>query len=229
MLHINLLPPERRKLKRTPLYAMVLLVMGLLMVLGAGITTFHFWTELPLLEARVEEERAAAAALEPFARRNEELKRDIDATRSKVVSLRGVLDRKIHWSEVLDVVREAFTNSRVTVKEITLSLGPSPPHPKDVNLPPGRPGTFRVTVTGKLILGLSSKGWEQGMDIPADYAYLEKLKRDLRENPRLRQYFAEVRPRTFEAPPPTTEETEPGLPRQVVVPFVIELLSEKPV
>lgn len=120
MLRINLLPPEKRKLKKTPLYAFVPLVIGVAIVMAVVAGSAFLYFETQAVQQQRAQQEAHLARLMPVVQEHDSLQKQLQDLNERIKKVLDVTQRDIEWSRTLKNVLEVFgKNPKVWVDEIT--------------------------------------------------------------------------------------------------------------
>lgn len=119
MLRINLLPPEKRKLKKTPLYAFLPLVIGVAIVMAVAAGSVFVYFEKQSVDRQIAETEAHLKRLEPAVREHDHLQKQLQDLNERIKKVLDVTQRDIEWSRTLKNVLEVFgKNPKVWLDEI---------------------------------------------------------------------------------------------------------------
>lgn len=199
MLKVNLLPPEKRKLKRTPYYALVPLVVSVALLTGSLAASAYFWLENQRLETEIANAEQEVMRLTPKKEEFERLSQQIAQESGRIRSIEQMTQRKVLWGEVMAAVVEVTSkNPRVWLDEVVyLDKGRAEAmerkyNPQSSSKPPYGI-SMRCNIAPDLVEDPKSPGGKPKAVTNVDY--MIKFRRDLKEHPKLRQIFPEFHPK----------------------------------
>lgn len=218
MLQINLLPPERRRLRRTPIYAMVPLVSGVALITGSlALSVFFYLQKIALdRERKTVEKELNEVRLE--ARRYDALERQLDAIRKQMAEIDQVARREIAWSEVIrDLTDVISKNPGIWVEEINIL---DSNRAESVSRRFQKDRTRRSVGYGiELKVNAAPVAVEENGETRwvADPARLFNFRRDLKTHPGIRERFPNVWPLSPEWKKKTSTKSKEGFYLQTSV------------
>jgi hypothetical protein len=198
MLKVNLLPPEKRKLKRTPYYALVPLVVSVALLTGSIAAAVLFYMEDQELQQQIAAAKVEVSQLEPFKARYEALDGEIKLIQGRIGSIEQITKRSVFWGEVLAALVEVTSkNPRVWLDDISYL---------DANRAQAKSRQYDPTGQGKppYAIQLTCNIAPDAVEDPkkadkvkyqTNVAYMIKFRRDLKEHPKLRQIFPDFHPK----------------------------------
>jgi hypothetical protein len=198
MLKVNLLPPEKRKLKRTPYYALVPLVVSVALLTGSMAAAAYFWLENQRLEGEIANAEQEVASLTPKKMEYESLVAQIQQESGRIRSIEQMTQRKVLWGDVMAAVVEVTSkNPRVWLDEVVyLDRGRAEAMDRKYNpqssLKPPFGISARCNIAPDLIEDPKKPGSYKAV---TNVDYMIKFRRDLKEHPKLRQIFPEFHPK----------------------------------
>lgn len=112
MLKINLLPPERRRLRRTPLYALLPLTLGVMLVAGSTAMAAWFWVMMVTIQGDIEATEATIKRKEPIRSQHQQLTNALAKIRADMGSITQILSTpRPHWSEIMGALVEVSSKN----------------------------------------------------------------------------------------------------------------------
>lgn len=214
MLKVNLLPPEKRKLKRTPYYALVPLVVSVALLTGSLAASAYFYIEDLRLQEEVKRDEAEVNRLESKKVEFEQLVNLIAAEQGRIGSIEAVTRRPVYWGEVLAAVVEVTSkNPRVWLDEIVyLDASRAMSAARRYN-PSGqdRPAfgiSIKCNIAPDMIEDPKNPAKPKAQ---TNVAYMIKFRKDLKEHPKLKLIFPEFHPKIPEWDDKADEGSKEGI------------------
>lgn len=126
MIRINLLPPEKRKLDRTPLPVFLLIVLAVLLFAGGSAYTYLSVT----IQQAKEQELAAATRKENKAKQEAELvnakRQALDKLRNDVLNLRKVIpDKDLITTDTMQALVDLLTEHPIWIDSVKILYEPT--------------------------------------------------------------------------------------------------------
>lgn len=112
MLRINLLPPERRRLRRTPLYALLPLTLGVMLVAGSTAMAAWFWVMMTTLQEDIQATEATIKRKEYVRNEHQQLTNALAKIRADMGSITQILNtQRPNWSEIMGALVEVSSKN----------------------------------------------------------------------------------------------------------------------
>jgi FtsZ-binding cell division protein ZapB len=112
MLRINLLPPERRRLRRTPLYALLPLTLGVMLVAGSSAMAAYFWVLKAAIDKDIEATEALINSKQHVRAKHQQLTNDLAKIRADMASINQIVKtEQPKWSEILRALVEVSSKN----------------------------------------------------------------------------------------------------------------------
>jgi hypothetical protein len=226
MLRINLLPPERRRLKRPPLYALIPLALGVALCTAAVAVSFYFYFWMSQIEADIEiarQEHDQLKNVEKVETRHSEKTAELKAIRDGVANINSILDEKtVEWAEILDALTEvASRHPSLWYEKIeTMASGAAGSYLRSQD-PKATGGSFGLQVECSMA---PDKVVVEGKEtFQSDPERMMKFREDLHSHPRIKALFGGIWPRTPEWVRVASADTQEGF----YIKFTLRLISVK--
>lgn len=195
MLRVNLLPPEKRKLKKTPLYAFVPLVLGVALVMAVIAGSAFLYFETQAVEQQRAQQEAHLARLMPAVQEHDSLQRQLQDLNERIKKVLDVTQRDVEWSRTLKSILEVFgKNPKVWLEEITF-LDPQRVQSQIRRVNPTARETppfglqLKCNVAPDMVRTAADK-----FEPRANPEYITKFRMDLKLHPELSEAFQDVFP-----------------------------------
>ncbi len=214
MLKVNLLPPEKRKLKRTPYYALVPLVVSVAILTGSIAACTFFYLEDQRLKQEIQAGELEVARLTPFKDKHDMLVQRIGAEEGRIRSIEAVTKRPVFWGEVMAALVEVTSkNPRVWLDEITYldtqrAQAVDRRYNAQSQAKPAYGISMRCNIAPDLVDDPKNPNKPKAQ---TNVAYMIKFRRDLKEHPKLKQIFGEFHPKIPEWDDRTDEGSKEGI------------------
>ncbi|HLG42265.1 MAG TPA: hypothetical protein VI643_02785 [Planctomycetota bacterium] len=195
MLRINLLPPERRRLRRTPIYALLPLALGVFLAAGSLALAAYFYVEMTIIEDQLRETDAQIESKKHVRAQHAQLTADLAGIREEVRNITTIVNQgRPEWAEILGAIVEVSSKNphiwfeKVDILSATAASAALRRFSPQANVPT----TFGVQLDCN---SAPEKVLEEGK---ASYIgnpeLIFKFREELRMHPTLRNAFKEMQP-----------------------------------
>jgi hypothetical protein len=198
MLKINLLPPEKRRLKRTPYYALVPLVVSILLLAGSLVAGGYFYLEDQRLQEDIRQREMEVEDLRPAVEEHAKLTAMISGETARISSIELATKRNVYWGDLLAALVEVTSkNPRIWLDEIVyLDAGRAQAEHRRYNpqAPERPPYGIRLKCNAVPDMVEDPKDPKKAKAAP-NVAVMVKFRKDLREHPKLVAVFGDFHPK----------------------------------
>lgn len=177
MLKINLLPPEKRKLEKTPLPRFLLIIAVVVAFLGVSIVCTYLWIQIGNKEDQIALLEKNLKELEADVKKFEALSVELTTLEEQKKQIESVVSRPIRWSELIDTVWDiVVSNKRIWLEELKIT---------DAGGASGELKKFMPGTKSPAEMGVVLKCNALGTDLDA----MTNFRKDLKTNPKLSSLF----------------------------------------
>ncbi|MHC4393021.1 MAG: hypothetical protein ACYS22_17145 [Planctomycetota bacterium] len=124
MIEINLLPPQYRSVERTPLPVFVGLILGVLLIAGAGVMIFRAGDRTRELRNQRELQESLLVKAIDDEKRFDDLVRSIQDDKGRINTVLAIAESKIPWALKLEQLVETIPSQTVWIDSLTAEASP---------------------------------------------------------------------------------------------------------